>query len=122
MVESRSFLQKLEICLNTLNHVCIGICAFYNIWYCVNYGFEKDHTWHVFCCSLGFQLLMAEGILTMYSGNSFTLFASFRNKKWVHALLQAAGGTLGLVGFSIEVSKRYAAGKALFHIWHARMG
>lgn len=122
MTESRSFLQKVDVCLNTLNHVFIGICAFYNIWYCINYGFDKPHTWHVLCCSLGFQLLMAEGILSLYSGNTFTLFTKRENKKWIHALLQITGGTLGLTGFFLEVTQRYSAGKTLWHIWHAKFG
>lgn len=122
MKEPKSFLQKIEIILNTLNHVFIGICAFYNIWYCINWGLDKDHTWHAFCCSIGFQLLMTEGILAMYSGNTLTLFSGRGTKKWFHALLQALGGILGLIGFFIEVYSRYRDGKALFHIWHARMG
>lgn len=123
MAESKpGFLHKVELFLNTLNHALIGICAFYNIWYCINYGFDKNHTYHAFYCSIGFQLLMTEGILAMYSGNGYTVFWKRGSKKWVHALLQATGGTFGLIGFFIEVTKRYSEGKELFHIWHAKMG
>lgn len=122
MSESRSFLHKLEICLNTLNHAFIAICTFYTSWYCINYGFDKSHTWHVIWCSFGFQLLMAEGIMAFYSGNTFTLFTSHNNKKWLHGLLQATGGTFGLIGFFLEVTQRLQAGKKIFHIWHAKMG
>lgn len=126
MTESKSggggLLHKFEVALNTLNHVFIGICTFYNLWYFNNYGFDKSHTWHVFWCSIGFQLLMAEGILAFYSGNTFTLFASRTEKKWLHGLLQATGGTFGLIGFFLEVVQRSQANKRLWHIWHAKMG
>lgn len=58
----------------------------------------------------------------MYNGNTFTLFTQRESKKWIHAVLQAAGGAFGLTGFFLEVVKRYSDGKALFHIWHARFG
>ena len=122
MTESRNCLHKFEICLNTINHALIGCCVFYNMWYFFNYGFDKPHTWHVFWCSIGFQLLLTEGILAMYNGNSFTLFASRTNKKWLHGLLQATGGSFGLIGFFLEVVQRLQANKSLFHIWHAIIG
>ena len=122
MTESPGFWHKLEICLNTVNHVLIGCSVFYNMWYFINYGFDKNHTWHAFFCSTGFQLLMAEGILAMYSGNSFTLFATRTNKKWLHGLLQATGGVFGLTGFFIEVIKTYNNNEPLFSIWHSKMG
>lgn len=111
MTSQGSLLHKLEICLNTLNHAFIGICTFYNMWYFYNYGFDKAHTWHAFWCSIGFQLLMAEGILAFYSGNTFTLFASHSSKKWLHGALQATGGTFGLIGFFLEVVQRSQANK-----------
>jgi hypothetical protein len=122
MSETRSLWQKFEICLNTLNHALIAICAFYTFWYVNNYGFDKPHTWHVFWCATGFQLLMAEGILAMYSGNTFTLFATRTERKWLHGLLQATGGIFGLIGFFLEIIQRSQANKKLFHIWHAKFG
>lgn len=119
---SRSVLEKLEICINTLNHVFIGITTFYVTWYSINWGFEKDHTYHSFFCSIGFQLLMAEGIMSMYNGNTFTLFTKRSQKTNIHWILQATGGILGLIGFLFEVVKRAQNGKKLFHIWHARFG
>lgn len=119
---SKSLWEKLEIYLNTLNHVFIGICMFYNFWYCINFGFDGPHTWHEMCCSLGFNLLMAEGILAMYSGNTLTLFTNRTNKKWIHGVLQAAGGGFGLAGFIIEIPKQMTGTKRLFDDWHAITG
>jgi hypothetical protein len=117
-----SALEKLEICFNTLNHGFIAICTFYSTWYCINYGFDRPHTIHVLLASLGYQLLMAEGILSMYSGNTFTLFTKRSQKTNIHWVLQATGGTLGLIAFFLEIVQRAQAGKRLFHIWHAKMG
>jgi hypothetical protein len=121
-MESRSFLQKLEIWLATLNHVFIGFSAFYSIWYCIHYGFDKPHVWHVFWCSIGYHFLMAEGIMAMYSGNPFTLFSSWESKKWFHAILQVTGGTFGLIGFFWEVIERIKNGEEILHIWHGIFG
>ncbi|KAG5676838.1 hypothetical protein PVAND_006645 [Polypedilum vanderplanki] len=121
-IEKRSALEKLEICVNTLNHTFIGIATFYTIWYCINYGFDKSHTLHVLLASLGYVLLMAEGIMSMYNGNTFTLFMTRSQKTNIHWILQATGGSLRLAAFFLEVVQRANAGKKVFHIWHARMG
>ena len=89
--------------------------------YSINY-ISNSHTIHAFSCSIGYQLLMSEAILTMYSRNTFTLFSGYTTKKWVHAVLQASGGSLGLFGFFWEVSKRYRNDQPLYTIWHAKMG
>lgn len=65
---------------------------------------------------------MAEGILAMYSGNSFTLFANRSEKKLIHGILQASGGAFGLTGFFIEIFKQLEYNKPLFDIWHGRFG
>jgi hypothetical protein len=65
---------------------------------------------------------MAEGILVMYTQNSFTLFETRTTKKWLHGILQAAGGGFGLAGFFIEVIRRVKEDKPLFVIWHAKLG
>lgn len=122
MSESKSFFYNVELFLNTLNHALIGCYAFYNTWYCINYGFDKPHVIHVLLCSLGFQLLMTEGILAMYNGNGYTVFWSRSTKKWYHAVLQAVGGTLGLAGFFWEVIERLQNGEKLLHIWHGITG
>lgn len=122
MTKSKTSLQKVEIWLATLNHVFIGFCTFYSVWYCFKYGFDKPHVWHVFWCSLGFHFLLAEGIMAMYSGNPLTIFSKRRNKKRIHAILQAVGGTLGLIGFFWEIIERIPKGEAIWHIWHGRAG
>lgn len=121
-MKTKSLWEKFEIILNTLNHAFIGICTFYNFWYCINYGFDGPHTWHEMCSSLGFNLLMAEGILAMYSGNSFTLFETRTTRKWLHGILQTAGGGFGLAGLFLEVIRHLKLNKPLFVIWHAKLG
>jgi Eukaryotic cytochrome b561 len=120
--KAKTLLDKIDITLNTINHALIGIATFYSTWYCINYGFDKNHTFHVLLASLGYQLLMAEGILSMYKGNTFTLFSSRTEKTNIHWMLQATGGILGLSAFFLEVVQRLQAGKRIFHIWHAKMG
>lgn len=120
-MEPRSFPEILEIILNTLNHIFIGICMFYNFYYWTLIGYDI-YTWHEICCSIGFHLLMAEGILTMYNRNTFTLFVPRTKNKWIHAFLQATGGAFGLTGFFIEIYKQLEYNKPLFDIWHGIFG
>lgn len=121
-LKQRTAFEIFEICLNTLNHAFIAITTFYISWYCINYGFDKAHTLHALLTSIAYQLLMAEGIMSMYNGNTFTLFMTRSQKTNIHWILQATGGTLGLIGFFLEIVQRLNAGKRIFHIWHARMG
>lgn len=122
MTQTKTLFEKLEICINTINHALIAITTFYSTWYCINKGLQEKHVLHVLYTSLGYHLLLAEGIMSMYSGNTFTLYMTRSQKTNVHWMLQATGGTLGLIGFFLEVNSRWSAGKKLFHIWHARMG
>lgn len=120
-METRSLSEIFEIFLNTLNHVFIGICMFYNFWYWNKIGYNI-FTLHEVFCSIGFHFLMTEGILTMYSGNTFTLFVARANKKWIHAFLQATGGLLGLVGYFIEINNQIQCNEPFFDKWHAIFG
>jgi hypothetical protein len=65
---------------------------------------------------------MTEGILTMYSGNTFTIFVTRAKKKWIHASLQATGGALGLAGYFIEIYNQMECDEPFFDKWHAIFG
>jgi cytochrome b-561 domain-containing protein 2 len=61
--------ERLETVLNALNHSLIAITSCYLTWYCLYTGFYEPTTFHAWFSAIGFQLLMAEGILTMYGKN-----------------------------------------------------
>ena len=118
-----SRVEKIEILVNSLNHAFIAITTFYLTWYCFHVGFSELITYHVWLTTIGYQLLMAEGILAMYSHNSLTLLASTRRQKTtVHWLMQAAGSVLALVGVVVQIVSRFRLGKPHFSHWHSIIG
>lgn len=92
-------LINLEIFLNTINHCLIAITCFYCTWYCVQYGFFGEVGLHVMMSTVGYQLLMAEGITVMYKQNSYTFLIDSRGKRTtIHWVLLATGSILAVPG------------------------
>lgn len=113
--------RVLELILNTLNHFLIGAATLYCTWYCFIYGFKNLVTYHVLLTTVGvsilietvlqiniskiyfqYQLLMAEGMLSLYSGNSWTLLNTRETKNTIHWVLQFFGSILAIAGTLIE--------------------
>ena len=78
----------IESYFNTINHVLNGTVALYMTWFCYNIGWSKMTT-HIYLTTIGYQLLMAEGIMTLYSANSWTYFHSKATKRFLHWIVQA---------------------------------
>jgi cytochrome b-561 domain containing protein 2 len=114
--------EKLEIFINTLNHGLIASIAFYSSWYCIHKGISNTHSIHVILTALGYNLLMAEGFMTMYNANSLTIFATRREKTHIHWIMQFVGAVLSYIGFFIEVIRRWQRGRPLFRPWHGLLG
>lgn len=94
---------NLEIFLNTINHGLIAITCFYCTWYCIQYGFFGHIGLHVMISTVGYQLLMAEGIMVLYKQNSYTFLINSRGKRTtIHWVLLAAGSILGIAGTVVE--------------------
>lgn len=116
-------LEKVEILANTLNHSFIVVTTFYITWYCFHVGFSELITYHVWLTTIGYQLLMAEGILAMYKHNTVTLLAEDRQqKKTVHWIMQAVGGLLATTGIIIQIISRFRLGKPHFSLPHSILG
>ena len=49
----RSFVDTIQLLLNTLNHVLIGFVFVYTVWVCYKNGFQLIFTWHVMLCVFG---------------------------------------------------------------------
>lgn len=113
---------KFEIFFNTINHALIGITTFYLVWYCQKYNFSDKLTLHAYLTTFGYQVLMAEGILSLYRGNTYTLFTPRAQKTRIHWIMQAVGGLLSLVGVIIEVINREQAGRTHISTLHSIYG
>lgn len=118
-----SLWEKCEIFINTANHCLIAITTFYLIWYCLQYdSMFTTLTQHAWITAIGYQVLMAEGIMTLYNANSLTFLSSRVEKKRIHWILQAIGGIMALYGCIIEIYDRERAGRPHFSSLHSLYG
>lgn len=119
----KEMMEKVELAVNTLNQSLIAITTFYLTWYCFHVGFNELIVYHVFLTTLGYQFLMAEGILAMYNRNTYTLLAETKAQKTaIHWILQAIGGILAIAGVIIQIISRFRLGKAHFSLIHSIVG
>lgn len=96
-------IANLEILLNTINHAIIAIITFYCTWYCIKAGFTSHLSLHTFISTIGYQILMAEGIMVMYKRNTYTfLVRSRETKSTIHWIMLAAGSLLAIAGTVVE--------------------
>lgn len=109
-------LANVEIFINSVTHGLIAITAFYCTWYCIKSGFTSHVSMHTFLSMIGYQILMAEGILVMYKHNSYTVLVSSKEKKTtIHWVLLAAGSLFAIAGTLVEFVWRQ---QRHHHSWH----
>jgi cytochrome b-561 domain-containing protein 2 len=72
--------------------------------------------------TIGYQLLMAEGIMSFYNANSITFLSSRNEKTCIHWILEAVGGFMGLAGCIVEIYKREVDGVLHFKGAHSLYG
>lgn len=65
---------------------------------------------------------MAEGILSLYSGNSWTILTSRKSKTKIHWILQTLGGCLSFSGAIIEILYKFQRNRSHFQSLHAIIG
>ena len=115
--------DKCEIFINTANHCLIAITTFYLVWYCLqNYEMTGTLTQHAWITTIGYQVLMAEGIMAFYKANSLTFLSSRREKNHYHWILQVIGGTMALYGIIIEIIDKDRRNLVHFASLHAIYG
>lgn len=111
--------KNLEIFFNTINHGLIAITTFYLTWYCIKSGITTHVSLHAIFSTIGYQLLMAEGILVLYKQNSYTQLVNSRGTKTtIHWILLASGSIFAIAGVLIEFIWRQSTGRS--HGWHHR--
>lgn len=112
-----------QIFLNTINHGLIAITTFYLTWLCVGAGWTTHLSVHSLTCMIGYQLLMAEGIMTLYKHNTYTLLVEGREKKTtIHWVLLAVGSAIAIFGTAYEYTWRENRNRRHFTNRHAKWG
>lgn len=118
-----SVCEKLEICINTVNHALIGITTFYITWYAFTVGFQEYQTYHAWFTTIAYQLFMSEGILAMYNRNTYTMSIESRTfKTRIHWILQSIGGIMAVYGITMQIYNRQITNRLHFHNTHGITG
>lgn len=118
-----SMVEHLEIIANSINHGLIAITSFYIVWYCYHEGFNMYQHYHTVYATIAYQVFMSEGIMVLYSGNSYTMLVGNRKTKiWIHLVLQTIGAGLALFAIPYQFIKREQTGRSHFVDSHAIIG
>ncbi|XP_053958940.1 uncharacterized protein LOC128863686 [Anastrepha ludens] len=95
-------LERLEILIWVLNQACIGFVTIYMFWICIYKGMGTMEL-HAFLVTIGFSLLMAEGIMCHYNINPLTNGFRRKTKTTIHWLLLTLGGGCGVAGCLVMI-------------------
>ncbi|XP_067620246.1 uncharacterized protein [Eurosta solidaginis] len=96
-------LERIETFLWVLNQICIGFVTIYMFWICI-YKNMGTMELHAFVVTLGFSLLMAEGIMCHYNINPLTKGYKRFTKTTIHWVLLTLGGGFGVAGCAIMIN------------------
>ncbi|XP_055851023.1 transmembrane reductase CYB561D2-like [Episyrphus balteatus] len=102
---NKSIMARIEFAVNLINQMLIGFAAIYMSWMCIKFDLKKTalHAWLV---TIGFNFLMAEGVMTHYNGNILLFNYSRKSKTTIHWVLQALGGSLGIAGGIVKICQK----------------
>ncbi|XP_013191503.1 uncharacterized protein LOC106135685 [Amyelois transitella] len=105
--ESVYKLKIFNSSMNVLVHILIGIIV--GVTVILVYSFGSPPSWgmlHMLLCVIGYQLLMAEGILSLSPDNGWSSFMKLRDKKRAHWILQIVGSVLAIIGTVMEIMQK----------------
>ncbi|XP_004534463.1 cytochrome b561 domain-containing protein 2 [Ceratitis capitata] len=112
-----TFAQKLEFVLTLINRMLIGFITIYLCWMSLRLD-RADIPWHAVLCTLGFLVLMSEGLMAYYRGNVWTQVCQRPEKARLHWLLQLSGSIIGIIGIMIKICLE----EVHFHTRHGIIG
>ncbi|CAK1543090.1 unnamed protein product [Leptosia nina] len=100
-------LKVFQASLNILSHLLIGIVVGVSLLFSFRNGLPLNVIMlHIVLCVIGYQLLMAESILSLSADNGWSGVLRFKDKRMAHTILQVGGSALALVGsFLVMVDK-----------------
>ncbi|KAJ0176133.1 hypothetical protein K1T71_008307 [Dendrolimus kikuchii] len=98
------YLKVFQSGLNLLAHILIGSVVSVTFLFAFANGIPLSATrLHLVLCVTGYQLLMAQAILSLSPNNGWSLMYSFVDKRRAHWILQIAGSGLAIAGSFIKI-------------------
>ncbi|XP_038212857.1 uncharacterized protein LOC119833057 [Zerene cesonia] len=100
-------LKIFQATLNLIAHVLIGIVVGACILISFSNGLPMSPIMqHVVLCAVGYQLLMAEAILSLSADNGWSAVLRFKDKRRAHTILQVTGSALAIAGTLIVMMEK----------------
>ncbi|XP_037928028.1 uncharacterized protein LOC119662476 [Teleopsis dalmanni] len=100
---TQKIFERFEFFLGIINQMCIGFVTIFMTWYCISTGLQIDLMLHAWLVTIGFCFLMAEGIMSHWTGNALTFTYKRQTKTHLHWILEALGGGCGVAGCLIKL-------------------
>ncbi|XP_053608731.1 uncharacterized protein LOC128674274 [Plodia interpunctella] len=96
-------LNMFNTSMNLLSHILIGSVVGISVLYTFRAGNMDATRIHIILCVLGYQLLMAEAILSLSPHNSWSSSLKLVYKRRIHWVLQILGSGLAIAGSFIKI-------------------
>ncbi|KAJ8719599.1 hypothetical protein PYW08_011774 [Mythimna loreyi] len=101
-------IRTFHVSMNLLSHILVGIIVGINLIFVFRLPTPLSATpQHIVLCVLGFQLLMAEAILSLSPYNTWSLHLKLVDKRRAHTVLQIVGSVLAIVGSFIKIMDKH---------------
>ncbi|XP_076285673.1 transmembrane reductase CYB561D2 [Lasioglossum baleicum] len=118
--ESSTCKQKILTTIDCVNHVLIGFLTALTLFYSARSASTMDL--HVTLCTVGYVLLMSEGIIWLAGDNVLTRPISRRVRSHVHWVLQVLGLVCILAGVIVMYQAKEKNKRGHFKSVHAILG
>ncbi|KAJ8719598.1 hypothetical protein PYW08_011773 [Mythimna loreyi] len=100
--------RTFQVSMNLLSHILVGIIVGVNLVFVFRLPTPLGDTpQHIVLCVLGYQLLMAQAILSLSPYNTWSLHLKLADKKRAHTVLQVMGSALAIAGSFIKIMDKY---------------
>lgn len=113
--------QSIQLVCNVINHILISIVSIYMTYISYSSG-NLAISWHVFLCTIGFQLIYCQAIMAFYPQNLWSKQYSRKTQRTVHWILQVIGSSAAIIGITIEYIGRCQKSKNHFISTHSTIG
>ncbi|XP_063540318.1 probable transmembrane reductase CYB561D1 [Cydia strobilella] len=100
--ERSSFIMCMNV-INSITHWVLGAVAMVAITLAAIFPGSSHFIQHVYLCTIGYVVLMAQAILTFNPNNGWSRSMRYQDKKVIHWVMQIAGSLLAIIGSIIRI-------------------
>lgn len=101
--ERSGFIMCMNV-INSITHWVLGAVAMIAITFAIIFPGSSHFIQHVYLCTIGYVVLMAQAILTFNPNNGWSRSMRYQDKKVIHWVMQIAGSLLAITGSIIRIT------------------